>query len=45
MNGKLRASAPKTEHERNAHVSEFEIFKNFNGALDEIKFFNKVLTA
>ena len=45
VNGELRASAAKTDILKHAQMKDFSLFSNLDGAVDEVRIYNKVLDA
>lgn len=45
VNGELRASAAKTDILKHAMIKDLNLFSNVDGAVDEIKIYNKALDA
>ncbi|MEI6422184.1 MAG: LamG-like jellyroll fold domain-containing protein, partial [Lentisphaerota bacterium] len=45
VNGELRASASKTDTLKHALMKDLNLFSNVDGAVDEVRIYNKALDA
>ena len=43
VNGELRASAAKTDVLKHAQMKDFSLFSNLDGAVDDVRIYNKAL--